>query len=66
LVVAALVHVLPRRAAFSSPEKLTGRFGGRDFLCDELGLWFHDDMLVWQGKYYGDFEIATAFPAIAG
>jgi hypothetical protein len=23
------------------------------------------DLLVWQGKYYDDFEIATAFPAIA-
>jgi hypothetical protein len=32
---------------------------------DELGLWFHDDMLVWQGKYYGDFEIAADFPGNA-
>jgi hypothetical protein len=29
---------------------------------DELELRFHDDMLVWKGKFYGDFEIATTFP----
>jgi hypothetical protein len=35
LVIAALMHVPPHGAAFSSPEKLTGRFGGRDFLSGE-------------------------------
>lgn len=26
---------------------------------DELELCFHDDMLVYEGKYYGDFEIVS-------
>jgi hypothetical protein len=28
---------------------------------DEIELGFHDDMLVHDGKYYGDFEIAASF-----
>ena len=28
---------------------------------DALELCFHDDMLVYKGKYYGDFEIAASF-----
>jgi hypothetical protein len=28
---------------------------------DELEVCYHDDMLVYEGKYYGDFEIAAEF-----
>ena len=28
---------------------------------DELELEYHEDMLVYEGKFYGDFEIANDF-----
>jgi hypothetical protein len=34
---------------------------GSDGDADALELCYHDDMLVYQGKYYGDFEIAASF-----
>jgi hypothetical protein len=35
---------------------------GSDGDSEALELCYHDDMLVHDGKYYGDFEIATWFP----
>lgn len=29
---------------------------------DELWIQTHDDMVVWEGKYFGDFEIFVARP----
>jgi hypothetical protein len=29
---------------------------------DELWINTHDDMVVWEGDYYGDFEIVVAGP----
>jgi hypothetical protein len=34
---------------------------GSDGDTEALELCYHDDMLVYQGKYYGDFEIAASF-----
>jgi hypothetical protein len=34
---------------------------GSDGDAEALELCFHDDMLVYDGKFYGDFEIAAAF-----
>jgi len=35
----------------------------RDPTGDALQLRFHEDLLVYEGKYYGDFEIAANFRA---
>jgi hypothetical protein len=34
---------------------------GSDGDIDAIELCYHDDMLVHEGKYYGDFEIAASF-----
>lgn len=34
---------------------------GSDGDAEALELCFHNDMLVYEGKYYGDFEIAASF-----
>jgi hypothetical protein len=34
---------------------------GSDGDAEAIELCFHDDMLVYEGKFYGDFEIAASF-----